>query len=267
MAAATYHGTACRRCGGTERYVNGKKCVPCTREAKRKRRAKPEVREAEREAKRRYDATPERREAARKRHATEEGREAQRNATRKYLGKPEGREAARKAAREHKRRWRATPEGRQANREAARKYRATPEGREATRETDRKRRATPEGKSKHNPHKALRRARKRDAIPPHRDTNADRAGIAAKYAEAARLEIQSQDRCCTRPVTRLGPTNRHTGLEPQQRLPCSKCKAHFVSYQVIRINGKQLCIWCAGHSVKLQSRAFTVHSSSAAYKR
>jgi hypothetical protein len=69
---------------------------------------------------------------------------------------------------------------------------------------------------------------------------------------------------------RLGPTKHPPGLEPQQKLRCSKCRAHFVSYQVIKINGKQLCVWCAGHPEQPPIKSFTISrakSSSTAHKR
>ena len=62
---------------------------------------------------------------------------------------------------------------------------------------------------------------------------------------------------------RLGPTlNHRRGLEKQQRLSCSKCKAEFIVLQLIKINEKQLCIWCAGHPVTELSRSFTLVSKT-----
>ena len=59
---------------------------------------------------------------------------------------------------------------------------------------------------------------------------------------------------------RLGPTFKHPPrLTEPQRLSCSKCKAEFSSLQVIKINDKQLCIWCAGHPGKPSVRVFTIH--------
>jgi hypothetical protein len=47
---------------------------------------------------------------------------------------------------------------------------------------------------------------------------------------------------------RLGPTfHRHTGPEQQPQHQCSKCKVEFPILQMVKINDKQLCIWCAGH--------------------
>ena len=73
----------------------------------------------------------------------------------------------------------------------------------------------------------------------------------------------------SKPTMRLGPTlTQRPALKEHRRVSCSKCKVEFSGLQMIKINDKQLCIWCAGHSVGLQSRAFTVHSSSSAgYKR
>jgi hypothetical protein len=42
-------------------------------------------------------------------------------------------------------------------------------------------------------------------------------------------------------------------------LSCGKCKAEFSGLQVIIINGRQLCIWCAGHPGKPSVRAFTIY--------
>jgi hypothetical protein len=36
---------------------------------------------------------------------------------------------------------------------------------------------------------------------------------------------------------------------------------------VIKINDKQLCIWCAGHPERMSSRAFTVNSRPTVSKR
>jgi hypothetical protein len=76
------------------------------------------------------------------------------------------------------------------------------------------------------------------------------------------------DQTVSNPTMRLRPTRRPPGLEPQQRLACSKCKAHFVSYQMIKINDKQLCVWCAGHPEGPPVKTFSIHSksSSSAYK-
>jgi len=57
---------------------------------------------------------------------------------------------------------------------------------------------------------------------------------------------------------RLGPTSKQPlGLKELQRLSCSNCKAEFSSLQVVNINGKQLCVWCAGHPETVPSRSFT----------
>ncbi len=64
---------------------------------------------------------------------------------------------------------------------------------------------------------------------------------------------------------RLGPTfHRRPDLEQQRQHHCSKCKAYFSSLQVIKINDKQLCIWCAGHPVTELSRSFTLVSKTKA---
>ena len=57
---------------------------------------------------------------------------------------------------------------------------------------------------------------------------------------------------------RLGPTSNYpAGLKELQRLPCANCKADFLSLQMVNINDKQLCIWCAGHPAEMPSRSFT----------
>jgi formylmethanofuran dehydrogenase subunit E len=62
---------------------------------------------------------------------------------------------------------------------------------------------------------------------------------------------------------RLGPTfTHHPKLEKQRRLSCSKCKAEFIVLQLIKINDKQLCIWCAGHPITELSRSFTLASKT-----
>jgi len=58
---------------------------------------------------------------------------------------------------------------------------------------------------------------------------------------------------------RLGPTsNRQTRFPKYERPLCSKCKTAFSSFQVIKINDRQLCIWCAGHPVDVPGKAFTI---------
>jgi hypothetical protein len=67
---------------------------------------------------------------------------------------------------------------------------------------------------------------------------------------------------------RLGPTsNRPPRRIEQQRLACAKCKAAFPSLQMVKINGKQLCIWCAGRSEKMPTRSFTMTSQTTVRKR
>jgi hypothetical protein len=69
----------------------------------------------------------------------------------------------------------------------------------------------------------------------------------------------------TSSTMRVGPTSNHlSGLKELQRLPCANCKAEFSSLQVVNINDKQLCIWCAGHPRKMPSRSFTRPSQLAA---
>jgi hypothetical protein len=67
---------------------------------------------------------------------------------------------------------------------------------------------------------------------------------------------------------RLGPTsNRAPHLIEQQRLSCAQCKAEFIVLQLIKINDKQLCIWCAGHSEKAPTKSFTMTSQATVRKR
>ncbi len=67
---------------------------------------------------------------------------------------------------------------------------------------------------------------------------------------------------------RLGPTSSHPPrLTEHQSLSCSKCKADFIILQVIKINDKQLCIWCAGHPGTMPSRSFTLISKPRVSKR
>lgn len=62
---------------------------------------------------------------------------------------------------------------------------------------------------------------------------------------------------------RLGPTSNRQPRPPKHERPsCSKCKTAFSSFQVIKINNKQLCIWCAGHPVDISSRSFTLGKST-----
>ena len=62
---------------------------------------------------------------------------------------------------------------------------------------------------------------------------------------------------------RLGPTTNRQPRSPKHERPsCSKCKVAFSSFQVIKINNKQLCIWCAGHPVDVSSRSFTLGKST-----
>jgi len=68
---------------------------------------------------------------------------------------------------------------------------------------------------------------------------------------------------------RLGPTfKRPPRLTEPQRLSCSKCKAEFSSLQVIKINDKQLCIWCAAHPTgKPSASSFTIRSQDTSSTR
>jgi hypothetical protein len=67
---------------------------------------------------------------------------------------------------------------------------------------------------------------------------------------------------------RLGLTSRHPpGLKELQRLGCANCKAVFSSLQVVKVNDKQLCIWCAGHPEKMPSTSFRKLSRLAVYTR
>jgi hypothetical protein len=70
--------------------------------------------------------------------------------------------------------------------------------------------------------------------------------------------VQNQ-RAFLTPTMRLGPTSSHPPrLVEQQRLSCAKCKVEFIILQMIKINDKQLCIWCAGHPGNTPTRAFTL---------
>jgi hypothetical protein len=61
-------------------------------------------------------------------------------------------------------------------------------------------------------------------------------------------ETVYNDQTVPKATMRLGPTsNRPPRLTEQQKLSCSNCNAEFASLQIIKINDKQLCIWCAGH--------------------
>jgi hypothetical protein len=67
---------------------------------------------------------------------------------------------------------------------------------------------------------------------------------------------------------RLGPTLHQTpDLQQQRQHRCSKCNAEFSSLQVIKINDKQLCIWCAGHPEKMSTRALTVNTRPMSKRR
>ena len=58
---------------------------------------------------------------------------------------------------------------------------------------------------------------------------------------------------------RQGPTfTRPPRLTEHQRLSCSNCNAEFSGLQVIKINDRQLCIWCAGHPRETLTKSFTV---------
>jgi hypothetical protein len=71
-----------------------------------------------------------------------------------------------------------------------------------------------------------------------------------------------------KPTMRLGPTlNRPTAPTEQHRLCCSKCSAEFSSLQMIKINDRQLCIWCAGHPGHMPNRSFTLTSQTKGGKR
>jgi hypothetical protein len=66
----------------------------------------------------------------------------------------------------------------------------------------------------------------------------------------------------SKPTMRLGPAlTQRPALEEHRRVSCSKCKAEFSGLQMIKINDKQLCIWCAGHPGITPLRSFTVGSS------
>jgi hypothetical protein len=63
----------------------------------------------------------------------------------------------------------------------------------------------------------------------------------------------------SKPTMRLGPTlAQRPALEKHRRVSCSKCKVEFSGLQVIKINDKQLCIWCAGHPGIAPTKSFTV---------
>lgn len=72
----------------------------------------------------------------------------------------------------------------------------------------------------------------------------------------------------SKPPMRLGPTLSHPpGLTEHQRLSCAKCRAEFIILQMVKINDKQLCIWCAGHPGNMPTRAFTMNSRPTVSKR
>jgi hypothetical protein len=72
----------------------------------------------------------------------------------------------------------------------------------------------------------------------------------------------------SKPIMRLGPTSNHPPrLIEQQRLSCAKCKVEFIILQMIKINDKQLCIWCAGHPEKMLATALAVNTRPTISKR
>ena len=96
---------------------------------------------------------------------------------------------------------------------------------------------------------------------PRSDLLVDVSGFAPFYLDTPPQLIQW-------PTMRLGPTfNEPPRLTEHRRLFCCNCKAEFSSLQVIKINDKQLCIWCAGHPGATPCRSFTLVSQTRVSKR